>query len=428
MLKGHTKIELTNVHTGKKEVVEKHNIVTNAIQDMLKTYGIYSPAIFGNGVVCSNFDIKSCYGGLITWDGTIEENQENYKFKPYGVNAGAHAACDFVNAGTDPLLGSYNSVESEITNNSAKFVYDFTTSQGNGVISCITLVSQENGYAGFNGISGISSYVDARVPNVLNGFNNMIPFPSENKLISVDKLLQRGTTPTITITEYDALLSNTFSLFKGTAPVKTSETTLGITDLCDYTDPKLMESDTFPIYYDDTTKTISVVLYEPISNAVNEVTIATINVLTREITKQKVNIPSWGYSDIYGLHYKNYLIYGTEDKMSIMNLTTGQIGSKTISINTAYSGDIRKQIYPLNEYEFLYWHDYSYINAFPRLLVNLKDMETKELSCSRYIYPNVGYSFLPGHPLYFGTINNLDAPVTKTADKTMKIIYTLTET
>lgn len=428
MLKGHTKIELTNVHTGKKEVVEKHNIVTNAIQDMLKTYGIYSPAIFENHATCRNFDIKSCYGGLITWDGTIEENQENYKFKPYGVNAGAHAACDFVNTTADPLLGSYNSVESEITNNSAKFVYDFTTSQGNGVISCITLVSQQNGYAGFNGISHISSDVYAKAPNVSNRFNDMIPFPSENKLISVDKLLKKDDTPTITITEYDALLSNTFSLFKGTAAVKTSEIVLGITDLCDYTDPKLMESNIFPIYYDDVTKTISVVLYEPVSGAIDEVTIATINVLTREITKQKVNIPSWGYSDIYGLHYKNYLIYGTEDKMSVMNLATGQVGSKTISINTTIVDNTRKQIYPLNEHEFLYWHDYGYIDAFPRLLVNLKDMETKELSCSRYIYPNVGYSFLPGHPLYFGTINNLDAPVTKTADKTMKIIYTLTET
>ena len=31
------------------------------------------------------------------------------------------------------------------------------------------------------------------------------------------------------------------------------------------------------------------------------------------------------------------------------------------------------------------------------------------------------------NPFYLGTINNLGAPVTKTADKTMKITYTLTE-
>ena len=31
------------------------------------------------------------------------------------------------------------------------------------------------------------------------------------------------------------------------------------------------------------------------------------------------------------------------------------------------------------------------------------------------------------NPFYLGTINNLGTPVTKTADKTMKITYTLTE-
>lgn len=426
MLKGHTKIELTNVHTGKKEVVEKHNIVTNAIQDMLKTYGIYSPAVF-DGSACQNFDIKGCYGGLITWDGVIEESKENYKFKPYGVNAGAHAACNIVNSGTDPLLGSYNSAESEITNNSAKFVYDFTTNQGNGVISCITLVSHNNGYSGFNGISGVSSHVGTTAPSVPNGFNNMIPFPSENKLISVDKLLQGGATPSITITEYHALLSNTFSLFKGTTPVKTNEVTLSSADLCDYNNPVLAEGYKYPIYYDETAKTISVVLYEK-NTTVSEVTIATVNVLTREITKRKVSIPSYTYTSINAVHYKNYLIYWSAvDTASIMDLTTETVNTKTISMYTANSNG-RKQIYPLNEHEFLYWHDYSYIDAFPRLLVNLKDGETKELSCNRYTYPSVNYSFLPGHPLYFGTINNLDAPVTKTADKTMKIIYTITET
>ena len=425
MLKGHTRIELTNVHTGKKEVVEKHNIVTNAIQDMLKTYGIYSPAIFKDKV-CQNFNIKGCFGGLIAWDGTIEESKENYRFKPYGVNAGAHAACDIVNSETDTLLGSYNSGESEITNNYAKFVYDFATNQGNGVISCITLVSHNNGCSGFNGIN-TSNDLTGLEPRVQNGFNNMIPFPSENKLISVDKLLQTSSIPSITITEYSALLSNTFSLFKGTTPVKTNEVTLNAASLCDYDNPDLAEGYYSPIYYDDTTKTISVVLYEK-NTTVSEVTIATVNVLTREITKQKVSIPSYTGTSMGAVHYKNYLIYGqSESSMSIMDLTTGKVNTKTISLHTANSNG-RKQIYPLNEHEFLFWHDYSHISAHPRLLVNLKDGETKELSMDIVAYPSVNYSFLPGHPLYFGTINNLDAPVTKTADKTMKIIYTLTET
>ena len=38
MLKGNTKIELTNIHTGKKEVIEKHNTFTNAISKLLEYY------------------------------------------------------------------------------------------------------------------------------------------------------------------------------------------------------------------------------------------------------------------------------------------------------------------------------------------------------------------------------------------------------
>ena len=38
MLKGHTKIELTNVHTGEKEVVEKHNLITSHLSILANLY------------------------------------------------------------------------------------------------------------------------------------------------------------------------------------------------------------------------------------------------------------------------------------------------------------------------------------------------------------------------------------------------------
>ena len=36
MLKGTTIIEMTDVHTGKKEVVEKHNMITNAVSNLFQ--------------------------------------------------------------------------------------------------------------------------------------------------------------------------------------------------------------------------------------------------------------------------------------------------------------------------------------------------------------------------------------------------------
>lgn len=40
MLKGTTKIELTDVKTGEKEVYENHNMVTNALKDIFKPLGL----------------------------------------------------------------------------------------------------------------------------------------------------------------------------------------------------------------------------------------------------------------------------------------------------------------------------------------------------------------------------------------------------
>ena len=39
MIKGKTKIELTNVHTGEVEVIEEENMVTNALQYIFNPLG-----------------------------------------------------------------------------------------------------------------------------------------------------------------------------------------------------------------------------------------------------------------------------------------------------------------------------------------------------------------------------------------------------
>lgn len=40
-LMGTTKIELTDVNTGEKEVFENHNMVTNALTDIFKPLGLF---------------------------------------------------------------------------------------------------------------------------------------------------------------------------------------------------------------------------------------------------------------------------------------------------------------------------------------------------------------------------------------------------
>lgn len=439
MLKGYAKIELTNVHTGEKEVVEKHNIVTNAIQDMLKQYGCYSPAVFyenkftnqgGNSTPFTGFDILSCYGGIIAWDGTIEESKDNYKLKPYGVNAGAHAAVNIQNTTVDKLLGSYNSAESKIDETSAKFVYDFATNQGNGVISCITLVSQWLGYIGFNTIDSslVEQQISVRQPYVNNRFLNKIPLISANKLIDIPCLYSnKSSNFSVTIVEYDANLHNSVSLFKLATPTTVSEKTFSKSELCDYSNPVFTARSNVPLYYDAKNNTLSVVLNNT-QNPITELTIATINVLTREVSKRKVTIPSHNSSAITAFCYKNYLIFSGKDNnnWSIKDLTTGKISQNALQF---YLNSVSKswQIISVNDYELLLWGDnLGYDGYRYRYLINLKDATVIYLGGSGMYLP-VNSDYLPNSPLYFGTINNLSSPVVKTADKTMKITYTLTE-
>lgn len=439
MLKGYAKIELTNVHTGEKEVVEKHNIVTNAIQDMLKQYGCYSPAVLyedkftnlgGNNAPFKNFDILSCYGGLITWDGTIEESKDNYKFKPYGVNAGAHAAVNVQNTTVDKLLGSYNSAESKIGETSAKFVYDFATNQGNGVISCITLVSQWLGCTGFNTMdpSLTSNSISVNQPYVNTRFNNKIPIVSTNKLLDIPCLYSSKSSDfSVTIVEYDANLHNSVSLFKLATPTKVSEKTFSKSELCDYPNPVFTSSYNYPLYYDAKNNTLSVVLNNA-HGPITELTIATINVLTYEVNKRKVTIPAYNSSNIEAFCYRNYLIFrgNTDHTWSIKDLTTEKVSENVFQF---YFSSVSAPWYinSINDYELLLWGNYSgYDSSQYRYLLNLKDATMINLGGSRMYLP-VARDYLPNSPLYFGTINNLSSPVVKTADKTMKITYTLTE-
>lgn len=149
-LQGKTTIEITNTKTGEKKVVEHKNRVTKAAAEILKPFGLYS----GSGLLyaSSKDEYKSLvellFGSLILLDTTVGSD-ENAVHIPPGASVIGTAGYKIANTGTGSILGSYNSVESEIDyeNGTIKFVYDFNTNQGNGTIKSVCL-SQRNGYLG----------------------------------------------------------------------------------------------------------------------------------------------------------------------------------------------------------------------------------------------------------------------------------------
>lgn len=150
MLKGKMTIELTDVHTGEKQTVVEHNMVTNALANIFKPMGIdKSPGKMLNGL---NPYYQTVLGGLLLFDSEIEENADTL-YPPSEVNLIGCASYGVQNNTVGTLRGGYNQTESELnmTDRYMKYVYDFTTSQANGTISCVCLTHKNGGYTSYGG-------------------------------------------------------------------------------------------------------------------------------------------------------------------------------------------------------------------------------------------------------------------------------------
>ena len=147
-LKGKTTFELTDVNTGEVEVIEDSNMITNGLQEFLRTYGYFGCDILNNDNMRNNSLWVNLLGGLFLFDSRLEENVEN-TFMPAGVKMIGNGSKDVSNSGNVTEFGSYNSTESGLqSDGSIKLVYEFNTAQANGTIACACLTSKIGGYMG----------------------------------------------------------------------------------------------------------------------------------------------------------------------------------------------------------------------------------------------------------------------------------------
>ena len=144
MLKGKSIIELTDVHTGEKEIYEDENLVTEAIFDVLNTN------IQGAMYNSPSFDSQSgeawllpvyqrLTGGILLYQDEIEEDP-SVIYAPLNNPLIGYASNDANNT-EDIQRGSRNLTESKAVDGGFKYVWDFATSQANGTISCICLTN-----------------------------------------------------------------------------------------------------------------------------------------------------------------------------------------------------------------------------------------------------------------------------------------------
>lgn len=165
-LKGTTRIELTNVKTGEKEVIEKDNLVTNAVASILgdnpfawQLKSTYMDNQFSGNMLplCPNL-----FGGILLYENSIPEEVNRLYAQPDNPLVGYSS--NIVNNKTDTMRGSMNLNESGYleSNDGYRYVFDFTTSQANGTISSVGLTSKWGGIAGYGSVD----FRNTQSPNV----------------------------------------------------------------------------------------------------------------------------------------------------------------------------------------------------------------------------------------------------------------------
>lgn len=135
MLKGSARIELT-YSDGSKKVVEHGNMITDAVKDLL-----YEPrGEMSNIMRISDNNssyVANMFGGILLFSDTLNTDASDYYIP--NLNITGYASQDAYN-GLDIARGSFNQSESGLqADGSYKLVWDFSTSQCNGVIKSLGL-------------------------------------------------------------------------------------------------------------------------------------------------------------------------------------------------------------------------------------------------------------------------------------------------
>lgn len=447
MLKGNTKIELTNIHTGKKEVIEKHNTFTNAISKLLEYYTATGNSIYYNTsnhpfLPLSTVGLSGIYLSSENLDEktTIVEPRTIVGYAGYKVDTSG-----------SKYMGSLNSNESKKLDNGYQYVWDFGTDRANGIISAVGLTS------------GVS--------NVVSNSNN---FP-----YNIISIVQTGdyirnlpwVGQCIDCTEFGKKFMFATLTTPTTVKFTQIQITHGVVTLNDTPIYKIIKEETVTIpdlnitlanyYYDSTCCYISfdvankfyylITPYKYIrfnANTLNYDASFGVKSMPSNLLKNESSVGYAGVINGYMYRYKVYDLYrwkvdSPESNSKYLELSSdnfaslNSVGNYFISYNKLLDPE-EKKVYIIN-------NNYSNVSSNPSLKYPVASSDNTNIFLGAYndgvgndnlnsfrgyssaqtnnYVPRCGTRYYP----YFATINNLEEPVTKTSDKTMKITYTVTE-
>ena len=459
MLKGKSVIELTDVRTNSKEIYEDENLITNAVPDLLRLNpsGLMYPV--GEELVTKFHEeifpiANKCYGGILLFENPLDEDPN--KIIPPSDNKIIGYASNDVNSTDASKRGSANLTESSPIENGYKFVWDFSTSQANGRISSLALTHYRGGkyfYGDTHGrdpfllLNKTKMYSDRAITDIYQG---CVEYDIENStLISIWPKNE---------TSIDIV------------KLRESITDIGLNDPV-YTKGNYLEERTIV----DAKEFFEKVYYWKETcfyNGSDEYWYGfgtKYNKLIRMRISKKdysTTVDEWSLNDIslYKLgdykdqdsSYCERRAYSCIKDGYLYAIGAGNDDNLLYKININNPVDISKfdleydiqRISYSGEYMYLFnWGDYILGHKFSinknDEIIRRDDKTEYEGRSIPYLmstpiqlgplmlgyggYENSFYKLLFLHTPYLGTINNLSSPILKTADKTMKITYTLTE-
>lgn len=428
-MKGQTIIELKDINTGEVEKYVEENMMTNAIADYFKTGGLMNKL----NVPPDNL-VRTLLGGVILLDQALPENAD-LVFPPATANMTGNAVNGTTSNDDITEMGSYNSSESGWQSDGSYVqVFDFSTSQANGTIACVCLSSRLGAYTGLGNQTSKKRknnvwdrYEGSNETYQLSGYE-LIRSDYQTSTIDVflsTELSNIKSNKKITVTKYLMPLSRLNLKGTLTSLVKLSETIINIPD--EYTN---LANNNSTVRYDsdgnmyiycrnytwDSSNPLKVIKI----NAENVIEVITLqNTLGVSITtpSSKNNVFFEGGYMVVAYNNKFYRIALSDSSSMEMDNYLTTVPSNT-EIVTQTSGRI-------------FLRNGMVINVIQGTTLPVNTLNT-EPSSDHVDIPNSGvmslestltYLRIRRKQEYIASINNLENPVTKTADKTMKITY-----
>lgn len=447
MLKGHTRIELTDVHTGRKEVVEKHNLITNNLSKYFEKMCLYYGLKEGRYRMCPLY--KKGMGGIVLLRDPITKDANSFHVPYSSLNLLTGCAFNGINTTTDEKIGSKNLTESMVLDNGYKHVWDFGTSQANGTISAVALTHSDACTHPGSVFAYPQQFATVKFnKETTDLWEYLTDYDFDNNIATVIKVVDSSTVSVIKY-KFDLptvhLLDDGNSSYPVISQLKLSETSVqsslelnvdgfwldGFDGYYYYVYVKStveqyiarMSKDNLQIdtsyglnklnlnlnsssytqrqYISKYCAVANGYLYAPGSGS--NVQCQKINLSDLSDIK-KISNKSMGWAECASdgtLIYTNGQVLFPDDTFAHYNYS-----NPTVDNTDAY---------------YSFWSNLRYSDYQPKIIMS-KNGECLWVNNARY-YIYFGYCMNN-----LNTINNLDAPVIKTADKTMKIIYTLTET